>query len=80
MIQAQAGAGPIIEFAHSINSVYTGFTFMRTFRDPQLDETLISRQEVRHPEDRCAVAVIKLWDGNKHLMVGHVPKEISRTC
>ena len=45
-----------------------------------MDETLISRQEVRHPEDRCAVAVIKLWDGNKHLIVGHVPKEISRTC
>ena len=71
-------------FEHSIDSAVRGFHVYKDLWSPSIHEQLRTTQELGNPEDQYAVAVVKDDDSSSSttgtITVGHVPKEISRTC
>jgi len=71
-------------FEHSIDSAVRGFHVYKDVWSPSIHEQLRTTQELGNPEDEYAVAVVKDDDSSSSttgtITVGHVPKEISRTC
>ena len=68
-------------FEHVIESAVRGFHVYKDTWTPVLHEDLRTRQELGNTEDRYAVAVVKEAPlSSDGITVGHVPREISRTC
>ena len=74
-------------FEHTIESAIRGYHVYKDIWSPYMHEQLRTTQELGNSEDQHAVAVIK--DNGSSLsstssysndIIGHVPKEISRTC
>ena len=68
-------AGGILPFQVSFRGVVRGYHVYKDIWNPVLNEELTSQQEPGNLEDHYAVAVIK-----GDVIVGHVPREISKTC
>ena len=63
------------DFHTSFRSVIRGFHVYQAVWSPVLGEELATQQEHDNPEDRYAVSVLK-----SGTVVGHIPREISKTC
>ena len=63
------------DFQVSLRGVVRGFHVYREIWSPVLGEELSTQQEPGNPEDRYAVAVMRSGS-----IVGHIPREISKTC
>lgn len=62
-------------FQVSFRSVVRGYHVYRVVWTPVVGEELSTQQEHGNPEDLYAVAIIK-----SDTTVGHIPREISKTC
>ena len=67
------------DFSHTIESAVRGFHVYREVWIPYVNQVLQTRQEVGNSKDPYAVAVVKSSDTGE-IIIGHVPREISRLC
>ncbi len=65
------------DFSHTINSAVRGFHVYKYIWMPFMNEALQARQQLGYSED--AYAVVKNT-GTGEIVIGHVPREISRIC
>ena len=63
------------DFHVSFKSAVRGHHVYKDVWNPVLQEELPTQQEQGNPEDRYAISVMKAG-----IIVGHVPKEISKIC
>jgi len=69
---------PVYEL--SLESVVRGYHVYMRIWDPEIGDVLACKQESENDDDRFAVAVCPLESSDSLLIVGHVPREISRIC
>ena len=63
----------------TIESAVRGFHAYREVWIPHVNQVLQTRQEIGNSEDLYAIAVVKSSNTGE-IIIGHVPREISRLC
>ena len=62
----------------ALSSAIRGFHVYRHSWTPYIGEYLQAEREHDNSEDRFAVAVVKTGEGGSQIVVGHIPRELSR--